>query len=154
MNRLLITALVGATALAGCSSDESATDGAAGSSDAQVDESTEQSTEERVDDEFPDIVGVEATFDDGSETWSFAVTVSSPYDTPERYADGWRVIGPDGTVYGVHQLAHDHAGEQPFTRRQIGVTIPIDVDEVTVEGRDQANGFGGATKTVALERSS
>ncbi len=84
------------------------------------------------------------------ETFSFSVTVSSPYDTPERYADGWRVIGPDGTVYGVHRLAHDHAKEQPFTRTQRGVEIPEGVNEVTVEGRDSEHGYGGNTVTVRL----
>ena len=76
--------------------------------------------------------------------------MSSPYDTPERYADGWRVKGPDGTVYGVNTLDHDHAGEQPFTRVQSGITVPAGVEEVVVEGRDRTNGFGGTTKTVHL----
>jgi hypothetical protein len=102
------------------------------------------------DERFPDVLAAEATYDDADATWSFEVTISSPYDTPQRYADGWRVVGPDGTVYGVHTLTHDHAGEQPFTRTQRGVAVPNDVDEVTIEGRDLANGFGGATVTVDL----
>jgi hypothetical protein len=102
-------------------------------------------------DQFPEILDVDATYDAGDETWSFDVTVASPYDTPERYADGWRVVGPDGAVYGVHTWTHDHAGEQPFTRRQSGVRIPDDIVEVTIEGRDLVNGFGGATLAVDLE---
>ncbi len=101
--------------------------------------------------QFPEILDVEASHNDGSNTWDFAVTVSSPYDSPSRYADGWRVLGPDGTVYGVHTLTHDHAAEQPFTRRQYGVEIPADVDEVTIEGRDLVNGFGGSTRTIDLQ---
>ena len=31
--------------------------------------------------------------------------------------------------------------------------IPSDVDEVIIEGRDLANGFGGATLTIELDRS-
>ena len=62
------------------------------------------------------------------------------------------MLGPDGTAYGTHTLAHDHANEQPFTRTQRGVTIPADVDEVTVEGRDRANGFGGAVAVITLQR--
>jgi hypothetical protein len=100
-------------------------------------------------DEFPQILDVEAT-PDGDGVWSFDVTISSTYDTPDRYADGWRVIGADGTVYGVHTLAHDHAAEQPFTRRQAGVEIPADIHEVTIEGRDLVNGFGGVAKTIEL----
>lgn len=95
----------------------------------------------------PDVVAVEIT-PAGAATFDLAVTVSSPYDTPERYADGWRVLTPDGTTLGTHTLMHDHAGEQPFTRTQTGVEIPLDVREVTVEGRDQRHGFGGGTVTV------
>ncbi len=101
--------------------------------------------------QFPEIVEATATGNGG--TWTFEVTVSSPYDTPERYADGWRVLGPDGNVYGEHELTHDHADEQPFTRTQAGVAIPDGIDEVTIEGRDLVNGYGGPTVTVQLESS-
>ncbi|WP_219419632.1 hypothetical protein [Pseudonocardia nigra] len=97
---------------------------------------------------FPDIVEVEATRT--GDGYSFAVTVSSPYDTPERYADAFRVRAQDGTVYGVTELTHDHATEQPFTRSLSNVTIPAEVTSVVVEGRDQANGWGGGTRTVEL----
>lgn len=97
----------------------------------------------------PDIVEVEIT-PVGEGTFDMAVTVSSPYDSPERYANGWRVLGPDGTELDTHTLMHDHAGEQPFTRTQSGVAIPPDVDEVTIEGRDQRYGFGGTTATVEV----
>lgn len=100
-------------------------------------------------DRFPSVVAVEPEQND-DDTWNFSVTMTSPYDTPERYADGWRVLGPDGTEFGTHTLTHDHANEQPFTRRQSNVEIPDDVTEVTVEGRDLSNGFGGATITVEL----
>lgn len=105
-------------------------------------------------DRFPEVLDVVANRDDATGTWSFAVTISSPYDTPERYADGWRVLGPDGTEFGVHTLTHDHATEQPFTRTQTGVEIPTDVDEVTIEGRDLVNGFGGPTFTIDLQAGS
>ncbi|MGI9031541.1 MAG: hypothetical protein ACR2HP_16415 [Ilumatobacteraceae bacterium] len=101
--------------------------------------------------QFPNIV--EATATSSGRTWTFEVTVSSPYDTPERYADGWRVLGPDGTVYGEHELTHDHAGEQPFTRTEDGVEIPEGVTEVTIEGRDLVNGYGGQTAVVQLAAS-
>jgi len=95
-------------------------------------------------DRFPDIVGAIATEgDDG--TWRFDVTVSSPYDTPQRYADAWRIMTPSGEVLGTRELAHDHASEQPFTRSLTGVSIPPDIARVTIEGRDQANGWGGAS---------
>lgn len=96
----------------------------------------------------PDVTKVTVQRTDG--TYTFMVTISSPYDTPERYADGWRVKGEDGTVYGTHTLGHDHADEQPFTRTQTGVRIPAKVTKVTVEARDKTHGYGGATKTITL----
>lgn len=100
-------------------------------------------------DEFPDVIGVELR-PVGDRVFDVAVTISSPYDTPERYADGWRVLDQEGNVLGTHMLLHDHANEQPFTRVQRGLHVPTGIDEVTVEGRDQANGYGGQTLTVAV----
>ncbi|MEP7201085.1 MAG: hypothetical protein ABI894_00645 [Ilumatobacteraceae bacterium] len=97
---------------------------------------------------FPDIIDAQPTHT--GDTWTFAVTVSSPYDTPDRYANGWRILGPDGTVYGEHALDHDHASEQPFTRTQSGVPIPNGVTSITIEGRDLVNGYGGTTLTIDL----
>ncbi|QWC84353.1 hypothetical protein KLP28_12310 [Nocardioidaceae bacterium] len=96
---------------------------------------------------YPEVRSIELT-PAGQGTYDVAVTISSPYDSPERYADGWRVMDQDGEVLGVHELTHDHADEQPFTRTQYALEIPADVDEVTVEGRDLRNGFGGGTRTV------
>ena len=99
--------------------------------------------------EFPDILAAQAT-KTGDGTWRFDVTVSSPYDSPERYADAWRVLGADGTEYGIRVLTHDHASEQPFTRSQSGIEIPDGVMTVTIEGRDLANGWGGGTLELQL----
>lgn len=63
---------------------------------------------------FPDVIEAELSPD--GEEFSVSVTISSPYDSPERYADGWRVLTPDGAVLAEHTLHHDHASEQPFTR--------------------------------------
>lgn len=98
---------------------------------------------------FPEIIDAQATTG-GDGTWTFAVTISSPYDTPQRYADGWRVLGPDGTEYGMRVLAHDHAAEQPFTRSLAGVEIPDGVDVVEIEARDLANGWSGTTFEMQL----
>lgn len=102
-----------------------------------------------VDDEqrFPDVVAAE--LDPSDDAWRLSATLSSPYDTPERYADAFRALSEDGTVLGVRELAHDHANEQPFTRSLTGLEIPDDVTRITVEGRDLAHGWGGAT--VELE---
>lgn len=100
-------------------------------------------------DRFPDVLAVDLRAR-GGRTFDMAVTLSSPYDTPQRYADGWRVMDAEGTVLGTHTLLHDHANEQPFTRTQPGLVIPAGVTEIIVEGRDQANGYGGLAMTVAV----
>jgi len=117
------------------------------SEDASNSSSTD--SENPTEDLFPDVIAVDAT-QDADGTWTFAVTMSSPYDGPDRYADAWRVEGPDGEVFGIRELAHDHASEQPFTRSQSGIEIPDDVVEVTVAGRDQQNGWGGQALIVKL----
>jgi len=95
---------------------------------------------------FPDVTRVEIRQDRG--TYTLDVTISSPYDSPERYADGWRVWDEDGAVLGDMQLAHDHAAEQPSTRTQTALEIPEEVDTVTVQGRGSQTGYGGATTEV------
>jgi hypothetical protein len=147
-------AVIASLALVSCGSDADSTDAEAvqeapvpADSEPQVDSPETRAPNQTENDEstgeqqFPDVV--DATAIDANGSWTFNVTVSSPYDTPERYADGWRIVGPDGTEFGFRLLTHDHAGEQPFTRSLSSVSIPDDVDVVTIEGRDQANGFGG-----------
>ncbi|MEO3938941.1 hypothetical protein V3N99_19635 [Dermatophilaceae bacterium Soc4.6] len=97
---------------------------------------------------FPSVVKVSPLrASDG--TWTFDVTMSSPYDSPDRYADGWRVKSGD-RVFGEMTLGHDDASEQPFTRTQTNVRIPSSVGSVTIEGHDLKNGYGGKTATVPL----
>lgn len=153
----LIAVYIGAVALTGCGASESdagrdmttaprindgatttAPDGSNGADRADVDP----------DQEFPDVLAAELT--PSGDGYRISVTISSPYDTPERYADGWRVLAPDGDVLAEHDLAHDHANEQPFTRTRGPFDIPGGIDEVTVEGRDRANGYGGGTVTVPV----
>ena len=98
-------------------------------------------------DRYPDVLAVELR-PTGARVYDVSVTISSPYDSPARYADCWRVLGPSGVVLGTHTLLHDHASEQPFTRTQRALSIPAGIEQVTVEGRDQLYGFGGQTVTV------
>ena len=100
-------------------------------------------------DQFPDVIGVELR-PLGAGRYDVSVTISSPYDSPQRYADGWRVTDGAGNILGTHTLLHDHAGEQPFTRTESGLEIPAGVTEITVQGRDQANGYGGLSMTVVV----
>ncbi len=97
---------------------------------------------------FPDVI--DADLERAGDTWRLDATLSSPYDTPERYADAFRAVTDDGTVLGVRELAHDHANEQPFTRSLTGLEIPDGVTNITVEGRDQAHGWGGDTVEIEV----
>lgn len=144
MRLLLAAPLLAGLLLTGCSAGAEDRDPVVtGSADGQAEESSRGQ-------QYPDVLSAELS--GSGEDFTVSVTMSSPYDTPDRYADGWRVLAPDGTVLGEHMLAHDHASEQPFTRQQSGLEIPQDVQTVTVQGRDQANGFGGDTVDVQVTR--
>ncbi|MDH3958012.1 MAG: hypothetical protein OEV20_01935 [Actinomycetota bacterium] len=150
--RLSSLALAGLLVLTGCSSDStgSATADPATGVTSAPSPTTGAPSDGSSDVRYPDVIAATATMG-GEGTWLFSATVSSPYDSPERYADAWRVLAPDGTELGVRELGHDHASEQPFTRTLSGVVVPAGVDVVTVEGRDQVNGWGGATVEVELQ---
>ncbi|MGH3089092.1 MAG: hypothetical protein ACRDSJ_17475 [Rubrobacteraceae bacterium] len=155
---LRLAALLGGAmalfALAACGGGQSggASDGDASGEETATEEMAPEETEseDASGQRYPDVL--EAELEPSGETWTLDVTISSPYDSPERYADGWRVLAPDGTVLGEHELMHDHASEQPFTRAQTGLEIPANVEEITVEGRDLENGYGGETVTIPAER--
>lgn len=100
-------------------------------------------------DKFPDILAAKVT-PRGADVFDFGVTVSSPYDTAERYADAFRVVTKAGAVLGERILLHDHKDEQPFTRDLHGVRVPPGLASVTVQGRDQKHGWGGKSIDVAL----
>lgn len=155
-------ALVMATILVGCSSGSNSGPAASTVSiettlpGPEVDQGApvaidpvDQQDTETTSDQYPDVIEVVAVQGDDS-TWRFDVTISSPYDSPSRYADAFRVTTTSGEVLGVRELAHDHASEQPFTRSLTGVVIESSVDEVIVEGRDQANGWGGEKVVASL----
>lgn len=97
----------------------------------------------------PDVIDVRVLAR-GADRFDFDVTVSSPYDSAQRYADAFRVMNADGRVFGERVLLHDHAGEQPFTRDLHGVSIPPGVRQVVVQARDRVHGYGGKTLGVSL----
>ncbi len=98
---------------------------------------------------FPEVLAVSVKAR-GNNHFDFDVTISSSYDTPQRYADAFRVMGADGVVYGVRTLFHDHADEQPFTRDLYGVSIGAGVSHLIIQARDRQYGYGGKTVTVTL----
>ncbi|MGB0506402.1 MAG: hypothetical protein ACPGGK_09415 [Pikeienuella sp.] len=95
-----------------------------------------------------DVVAVKASQSNGQ--WRFDVTVDHADTGWDHYANIWRVVGADGTVYGERVLAHPHVNERPFTRSLGGVNIPAGVSEVWVEAGDSEHGFGGLRMKVTL----
>ena len=82
--------------------------------------------------------------------WRFDVTVRHGDTGWDHYADAWRVVGPDGTVYGTRTLYHPHVDEQPFTRSLAGVRIPDGIRSVAIEAHDKVHGWGGKAVKVNL----
>lgn len=145
-------AATSALTLAACSNAQETADELADNATQQASSAVESATgDAAADQKYPDILSAELSGPDGTE-YDIAVTVSSPYDSPDRYADGWRVLDEDGNVLAEHELAHDHANEQPFTRSRGPFVIPEGVAKITVEGHDQEHGYGGETITIDVPR--
>lgn len=134
-------------ALTACGDDDSASGDSGDGGGQSSSGSSSAGGESTADAEYPNVLKAELS-GDSEDGYSLSVTMSSEYDTPERYADGWRVLDADGNELGTNELGHDHASEQPFTRSQSGLEIPDGVEQVTIEGRDLENGYGGETVTV------
>jgi hypothetical protein len=98
---------------------------------------------------FPDVVAVKVRAS-GPNLFDFDVTISSPYDSPSRYADGFRVYTTANRVLGERKLWHDHQNEQPFTRDLYSVAIPEGLKAALVQARDQKYGYGGKAVEVTL----
>ena len=104
---------------------------------------------DRADAKYPDVIAAKVRAA-GAARFDFDVTISSPYDTPERYANAFRVVSKDGRVFGERVLLHDHADEQPFTRDLYGVAIPSEVGVIVIQARDRKYGYGGKSLEVKL----
>ena len=90
---------------------------------------------------FADPAVVEgATAQKSGDRWTISVTLSHGDTGWDDYADGWRVLDPDGTELGLRVLVHPHVTEQPFTRSQSGITIPDGLDHVLIEARTLPEG--------------
>ncbi|MEM9046986.1 MAG: hypothetical protein AAGC81_20090 [Pseudomonadota bacterium] len=98
-----------------------------------------------------DVEITEAKARKSGDAWRFDVTLLHADTGWDHYADAWRVVGPDGTVYGTRVLAHPHVNEQPFTRSLGGVKIPESVSQVTIEAKDSVHGWAEAVFTLDLQ---
>lgn len=94
-----------------------------------------------------DVIDVQVSGSDG--VYRFAVTVQHADTGWDHYANGWEVVGEDGTVYGERILAHPHVDEQPFTR-SVSITIPKGIDTVIVRAKDSVHGLGGKEMKISM----
>jgi hypothetical protein len=86
--------------------------------------------------------------DDGS--WCFKTSVKHNDQGWEHYADGWEVTDLKGIRLGYREITHPLVNEQPFTRRQCEIKIPVEINKVIVRARNNINGYGGQTIEVDL----
>ena len=99
--------------------------------------------------EFAQVTSVLATKkSDGS--WCFGTTVRHNDQGWEHYADGWEVIDLEGNQIGERLLAHPHDNEQPFTRSQCNIKVPLGISKVIVRAKCNKHGFGGKPIVVDL----
>jgi hypothetical protein len=82
-------------------------------------------------------------------TYRFEVTISSPYDSPERYADegGFSPPMAPNSGYATCFTTTLTSSRSPELSQELRLD---EIEVVTIEGRDLVNGWGGATVEVNL----
>jgi len=82
--------------------------------------------------------------------YQFSVTISSPDQGCQQYADWWEVLSSEGELLYRRILLHSHTTEQPFTRQ--GGPVPITADTtVWVRAHMNTGGYGGTTLTGSVQ---
>ncbi len=94
-----------------------------------------------------DVIDVKVSGD--GPNYRFEVTVKHADTGWDHYADGWEVVGEDGTVYGKRILHHPHVEEQPFTRSG-NTTVPEGIKTVIIRAHDSVDEYGGKEIRVDL----
>lgn len=82
--------------------------------------------------------------------WCFDTTVRHNDQGWDHYADEWTVMDQQGNQLASRVLFHPHDQEQPFTRSQCNIEIPINVTAVTVRAKCNQHGYGGVEVTLDL----
>lgn len=96
-----------------------------------------------------DIVAVHATGDSGA--YRFEVTVRSPDEGCEQYADWWEILYPDGRLLYRRVVSHSHVDEQPFTRS--GGPVPAEAGAIVwVRAHMHPAGYGGSAFRGSVEQ--
>jgi len=99
--------------------------------------------------EFAQLTRVDATQQAGG-SWCFDVSVRHNDQGWNHYANSWEVIDVAGNQLGVRRLSHPHVNEQPFTRSQCNITIPVTISKVIVRAKCNKHDFGGKSVLVVL----
>ena len=84
--------------------------------------------------------------------WDFSVTIEHPDTGWDHYADGWEIVGSDGTVFGTRVLHHPHVNEQPFTRSLNNVMLPDGTREVFIRVKCSEDGWKDSGYKITLSR--
>lgn len=80
-----------------------------------------------------------------NQSYWFEVTVKSPDEGCEQYADWWEIIDETGELLYRRILTHSHVNEQPFTRS--GGPLKISPDKVIII-RAHMNNLGYGEKVM------
>ncbi len=86
----------------------------------------------------------------GPGAYDFDVTVRHADEGWDHYANRWEILAPSGEVMATRILHHPHVDEQPFTRSLSGVSVPPEIDAVTIRAHDSVHGVGAEVVTVPL----
>lgn len=89
-------------------------------------------------------------FHKSGDTWAISVTISHTDTGWDDYADGWRILAPDGSELAMRILYHPHVNEQPFTRSLANVSIPDDMGHVLIQAHTNSDGWAKDTVKVML----
>jgi hypothetical protein len=93
-----------------------------------------------------------AEFEKQGASWTVTVTLQHADTGWDHYADGWRIMSPEGKVLGHRTLYHPHVNEQPFTRKLSDVMIPAEIYTVFIEAHDKVHGWNPARLEVNLQQ--
>lgn len=97
-----------------------------------------------------DVLSAEVEHLDGY-FYRFKVTVQHTDEDWEHFAKAWEVLSPDGKILGARILQHPHINEQPFTR-SMTITIPKQINKVTIRAYDLIHEFGGKELTIDINK--